>query len=95
MFEKELEQAAVAKRKLDAAQSEYDTLMKPVRAYVTEYAEPVSGFGFSVTHAKGSESVSIDLKKLKVCEPDLYDELLRDYPKTTVRKPTAKVVFNG
>jgi len=32
--------------------------------------------------AEGKSSVSIDTKKLKEQEPELYDELLRDYPKT-------------
>lgn len=33
-----------------------------------------------------TESTSIDLEALKAREPELYEELLRDYPKVTKRK---------
>ena len=45
-----------------------------------------------ITRVAGSTSTTIDLKKLETEEPDLYNDLLVDYPKTTVKK--ASVRFN-
>lgn len=39
-----------------------------------------------IVRVEGSKSTSIDLKKLEDEEPDLYKDLLKDYPKTTSRK---------
>lgn len=39
-----------------------------------------------ITRVEASESVSIDIKEMKKKEPDLYDDLLKDYPKVTKRK---------
>lgn len=39
-----------------------------------------------ITRVEASESVSIDLATMKKKEPDLYDDLLEDYPKVTKRK---------
>ena len=40
----------------------------------------------TISYSKPSESVSIDTAKLCEHEPELYKELLRDYPKVTTRK---------
>lgn len=40
-----------------------------------------------ITSVDGSTSTSIDLKALEKEEPELYAELLEDYPKVTNRKP--------
>lgn len=40
-----------------------------------------------ITRVNGSTSTSIDLKALEKEEPELYAELLKDYPKVTNRKP--------
>ena len=40
----------------------------------------------TVSYSKPSESTSIDTAKLCEHEPELYKELLRDYPKVTKRK---------
>ena len=45
-----------------------------------------------ITRVAGSTSTTIDLKKLETEEPELYNDLLVDYPKTTVKK--ASVRFN-
>ena len=45
-----------------------------------------------ISYVKGSESVSVDLKKMENAEPDLYAELIEDYPKKTVRKPYMRIV---
>lgn len=44
-----------------------------------------------ITWVEGSESTSIDLKELQKKETELYDELLQDYPKTTVKKPYLRI----
>lgn len=44
-----------------------------------------------ITYVDGSESVSIDLKALEAREPDLYNELLKDYEKTTKRKASIRI----
>ncbi len=43
-----------------------------------------------ITRVAGSTTVSIDLKELEKKEPELYKELLADYPKTTTRKPSVR-----
>lgn len=39
-----------------------------------------------ITFIDESTSVSVDLKELQKLEPELYEDLLRDYPKETKRK---------
>lgn len=95
-FNESLEKAADLKRKIDLMQEEYDALITPVKAYVVEHpTEKVVGFGFKVSATKASETLSIDLKQLQINEPELFEELLRDYPKKTVRKASARVAFDG
>ena len=43
-----------------------------------------------ITRVAGSTSTSIDLKKLESKEPDLFNELLADYPKTVTRKASVR-----
>ena len=43
-----------------------------------------------ITRVSGSTTVSIDLKKLEDKEPELFAELLEDYPKTTTRKASVR-----
>jgi len=44
-----------------------------------------------ITRVEASESKTIDLNKLQEKEPDLYNELLEDYPKITKRKAYVKI----
>ncbi|WP_288745168.1 hypothetical protein [uncultured Enterococcus sp.] len=44
-----------------------------------------------ITRVEASESTSIDLKKVNSNEPELYEDLLKDYPKVTKRKATVKI----
>lgn len=91
-----LEKASVLKRKLDDLQAQYDEAIAPVKEYVMDNPdEKIVGFGFTVSSSKGSETVSVDLKALKEAEPDLYEDLVRDYPKKTVRKRSVRVAFDG
>lgn len=95
-FSENLEKAAALKRRLDKLQVEYDACMEPVKEYCVNHpGERVSGFGFKVSAMKASESVTVDLKALEEAEPELFGELLEDYPKKTVRKPYARVSFDG
>lgn len=43
-----------------------------------------------ITRVAGSSSTSIDLKQLESEEPELFKELLSDYPKTTTRKASVR-----
>ena len=47
----------------------------------------------TVSYTKPSTSVSIDLKKLEEKEPELYKELLNDYPKGITRKGSYRYTF--
>ena len=43
-----------------------------------------------IIRVAGSSSTTIDLKKLEEQEPDLFKELLADYPKTNTRKASVR-----
>lgn len=45
-----------------------------------------------ITKCKGSETTTVDLKKMEKVEPELYSELLADYPKTIIKKPYIRIV---
>lgn len=47
----------------------------------------------TVSYSKPSKSESIDLKKLADKEPELYDDLLKDYKKVTERKGSFRYTF--
>lgn len=47
----------------------------------------------TISYSKPSESVSIDTAQLCEHEPELYKELLRDYPKVTTRKASFSYRF--
>lgn len=44
----------------------------------------------TISKVEASESVSIDLKALETKEPELYNDLLKDYPKKTFRKASLR-----
>lgn len=84
--------AAFAKQKSDI-EAKDKALRDELLNLCEEYGvESVDNQYVKITYVKGSESVSIDLKKLQGNEPDLYSELLEDYPKKTVRKPYMRIV---
>ncbi|MFL2104165.1 siphovirus Gp157 family protein [Mycobacteroides abscessus] len=43
-----------------------------------------------ITYVESKPSVSIDLAAVKKKEPSLHEDLLKDYPKVTERKPYLK-----
>ena len=46
----------------------------------------------TISLVKGSTTVSIDLKTLEKEEPQLYADLLKDYPKETVKKDSVRIL---
>lgn len=46
---------------------------------------------FSISKVGESESKSVDLKTMEKKEPELYGELLEDYPKITKRKSYIRI----
>lgn len=47
----------------------------------------------TISYTKPSTSTSIDLSGLQKKEPELYDDLLNDYPKVTNRKGSYRYTF--
>ncbi len=68
------EQEKKVKEQLEKAMDAYD-----IKSIDNQYIK--------ITRVNGSTSTSIDLKALEKEEPELYAELLEDYPKVTNRKP--------
>lgn len=46
-----------------------------------------------VSYVNGSESISLDITKIKKQESELYNELLDAYPKVSKRSPYLKVTL--
>lgn len=46
----------------------------------------------TISVVKGSTTVSVDLKALEKNEPQLYADLLKDYPKETVKKDSVRIL---
>ena len=62
------------------------SIKKQIEEAMTEYNVTSLKTSFiNIIKTKDSESVSLDTKKLKEVEPNLYDELLTKYPKVTKR----------
>ena len=62
------------------------SIKKQIEEAMTEYNVTSLKTSFmNIIKTKDSESVSLDTKKLKEVEPDLYDELMKKYPKVTKR----------
>lgn len=68
--EKELVEADIA-----AVKAEIEAKLKPGEDYKDD--------NITISYTKPSTSVSLDTKKLKEKEPELYKELEHDYPKTS------------
>lgn len=76
--QKEMEdQEKKLKKQLETSMAEYG-----IKSFKNEY--------ISISYVEGSESTSIDMKKLEEAEPSLYKELLADYPKVKATKPYVK-----
>lgn len=46
-----------------------------------------------ISYIEASESTTVDLSKLEEKEPDLYKDLLKDYPKITKRNSSFRYTF--
>ncbi len=46
----------------------------------------------TISNVAGSSSTTIDIAKMKEKEPNLYEDLMKDYPKTTTRSGYVKIV---
>ena len=66
------------KDKLEELFNEYD-----LKSFKNDY--------FSISKIEASESKSIDFKNMEKKEPELYKELLEDYPKITKRKSYIRI----
>lgn len=68
-----------ARKALELAMQEYG-----VKQFKNEYV--------TISYVEGSMTTSLDVKKLEVKEPELFNELLSDYPKITERKSYVKIL---
>ena len=46
----------------------------------------------TISLVKGSTTTSVDLKELEKQEPELYADLLKDYPKTTTKNDSVRIL---
>lgn len=68
-----------AKDQLQNVMKEYD-----ITQFKNEYV--------TISVVKGSTTIGIDLKALEEKEPDLYQDLLKDYPKETIKKDSIRIL---
>lgn len=80
---KELSNVTKTKKELEEQEKKIKAnLQKAMKAYDIK---SIDNQYIKITSVDGSSSTSIDLKAMKKEEPKLYEELLEDYPKTSVR----------
>lgn len=63
---------------IEKAMNEYD-----IQSFKNDYV--------TISRVAQSTTRTIDVKKLQEREPQLYDELIADYPKTTLRKASIRI----
>ena len=78
-------------------QEELAELEKNAKAQLQEQMEKYGIISFkneyvTISLVKGSTTTSIDLKALEEKEPELYNDLLNDYPKTTTKKDSVRII---
>lgn len=82
--------SAMTKQK-KALEEQEKKIKKQLEAVMDEYGiKAVDNQFLKITRVAGSSSNSIDLDMLKSKEPDLFNDLLVDYPKTTTRKASVR-----
>ena len=87
-------------KNLSDLKKEQDRLAEIEKNFRTELQTVMDEYGIvsfkndyvTISLVKGSTSVSIDLKSLEKKEPELYAELLADYPKETVKKDSVRIL---
>lgn len=82
---------------LKKKQDELAELEKNAKAQLQEQMEKYGIISFkneyvTISLVKGSTTTSIDLKALEEKEPELYNDLLNDYPKTTTKKDSVRII---
>lgn len=82
--------AEVTKQK-KALEDQEKKVKSQLEKLMDEYGiESLENQFIKIIRVAGSSSTTIDLKKLEEQEPDLFKDLLADYPKTTTRKATVR-----
>ena len=87
-------------KNLSELKKEQDRLAEIEKSVCADLQAVMDEFGITqfkndyvtISLVKGSTSVSIDLKSLEKKEPELYAELLADYPKETVKKDSVRIL---
>lgn len=87
-------------KNLSELKKEQDRLAELEKTARTELQAVMDEYGITqfkndyvtISLVKGSTTTSIDLKALEKKEPDLYNELLADYPKETVKKDSVRIL---
>lgn len=97
VFEKKYLEQFKKLGELKKAQEELAEIEKNVKAEIEKAMDEndivsVKNDYVTISRVAASESTSIDLKKLEVKENQLYNELLKDYPKVSTRKAYIKIV---
>lgn len=87
-------------KNLSDLKKEQDRLAEIEKNFRTELQTVMDEYGVvsfkndyvTISLVKGSTTVSIDLKTLEKEEPQLYADLLKDYPKETVKKDSVRIL---
>lgn len=83
---------AALDKQVKTLQDQQKTLKADLEKAMNEYnIKSIDNEYVKITRVEATESKSIDLKALEKKEPELYDELLEDYPKVTKRKAYVRI----
>lgn len=87
-FNQEAREIMVAIAKHAKQKKVYEAHDKAMRAQLLELCEKhgvdsIDNDFVKISRVKGSETKSVDLKKVQTMDPALYDDLLNEYPKVT------------
>ena len=87
-----MENIALLEKQVKDLQDKQKALKAELEKAMDEYnIQSIDNEFVKITRVEASESKTIDLNKLQEKEPDLYNELLEDYPKITKRKAYVKI----
>lgn len=80
------------KNEKEKIEKEEKNLKKTLEDLFNEYGlKSFKNDYFTISKVEVSESKSIDLKSMEKKEPELYEELLEDYPKISKRKSYIRI----
>jgi hypothetical protein len=83
---------ALLNQQINDAQEKLNGIKKQLIEGMDQYdIKTIDNDYCKITRVEASESTSIDLKAIQKEEPELYGELLEDYPKITKRKATVRI----